>query len=92
MPKSLKQADDAKLSELEFKAMQKSADLAVLMRKIIGEGPNAYYDWLEATVHIHAIQNMILSQAAARSYPTQFRLLGGRLEQESEKNSPRHKE
>ena len=86
----MKRTDDAKLSEQEFEAMQKSADLAVVMRKIIGDGPNAYYDWVEATVHIHAIQNMILSQAAARSYPTQFRLLGEKLEQQNENDDSIH--
>ena len=57
--------------------MEKSDELAILLRKIIGdEPPNAYHDWVEATTHIHALQNMILSQVAARTYPTRFRLLG----------------
>ena len=68
------------LSEIELDAIEKSAELAQLLRKIVGDGPNAYHDWVEATIHIHAIQNMVLSQAAARIYPNKFRLLGERLE------------
>ena len=74
-----KQLDTPILSDTEFEAMQKSGELAVLVREVIGNGPHNYNDWLEATIHIHAIQNMILSQAAARAYPDQFRLLGQQL-------------
>ncbi len=74
-----KPTKDAALTELEFNAIQKSGELAQAMRQIIGEGPNAYNDWLEATMHLHAIQNMILSQAAARAYPDTLRLLGQKL-------------
>jgi hypothetical protein len=84
IPKPVK---NATLSGLEFEALQKSGDLAQLVREIIGEGPNAYNDWLEATVHIHAIQNMILSQAAARAYPDTLRLLGQKLEPKPDKKT-----
>lgn len=84
MPNMPKPTKDAALTDLEFEAMQKSGELAQIMRQIIGEGPNAYNDWLEATIHIHAIQNMILSQAAARAYPDTLRLLGQKLEPKSD--------
>lgn len=80
MSKYPKPTGGAALSELEHEAIEKSGELAQLMRKIIGDGPNAYHDWVEATVHIHAIQNMVLSQAAARAYPDTFRLLGEKLQ------------
>lgn len=34
-------------------------------------------DWAEAAAAIHALQNMILRQAAARAYPDRYRPLGG---------------
>jgi hypothetical protein len=67
------------LSDTEHDAIKKSAELATLIRNIIGDGLNSYHDWVEATVHIHAIQNMILSQAASRAYPDLYRLLGEKL-------------
>lgn len=79
MSKLPKPAPDAGLTELEYEAIEKSGELAQLLRKIIGDGPNAYHDWVEATIHVHAIQNMILSQVAARAYPDKFRPLGERL-------------
>lgn len=32
----------------------------------------------DAVIHIHALQNIVLSQAAARAYPEMFRLFGVR--------------
>jgi hypothetical protein len=34
-------------------------------------------DLREAVFHVHALQNMVLSQAARRAYPEEFRMLGG---------------
>ena len=34
-------------------------------------------DLQEAMVHIHALQNMVLSQAARRAFPQVYRMLGG---------------
>lgn len=79
MTKRSKPTKNAALTDLEFEAMDKSGELSMLMRQIIGDGPNAYHDWAEYAAHIHAIQNMILSQAAARAYPDDFRPLGGKL-------------
>lgn len=31
----------------------------------------------EAAGHVHALQNMVLANCAARDYPDQYRLLGG---------------
>lgn len=46
---------------------------------VIDDGPSRDNDLLELGVHFHAIQNMILAQAAARAYPDRFRLLGEQL-------------
>ena len=64
------------LTEEEFAAMNLSAALSNLMGTIIGSGPTRLDDLREFVVHMHAIQNMILAQAAARAYPTRFRLMG----------------
>lgn len=64
------------LTEDEHEAMRLSGELANTVGRIIGKGPQAEYDWNEAAQRIHAIQHMILAQAAARAYPDRYRLLG----------------
>ena len=61
----------------EHEAMEVTARLANLVKKIIGEGPQAAHDWAEAAQRIHAIQHTIMAQAAARAYPDRYRPLGG---------------
>ncbi len=39
-------------------------------------------DYAEAVYYIHGLQNMVLSQAAARAYPTHYRLMGGEVKRE----------
>lgn len=46
------------------------------LHEIVGDGPSRQADLREAATHIHALQNMVLSQAAARAYRHEFRLLG----------------
>lgn len=43
---------------------------------IVGDGPTRAADLHEIVAHIHALQHMIMSNAAARAFPTEFRLLG----------------
>lgn len=50
-----------------------------LMYRIIGEGPTAEGDRLEAAMRFNALQEMVLAQAAARCYPSRYRLLGNRI-------------
>lgn len=47
-----------------------------LLRRIIGNGPNASNDLAELIVPLHTLQNAVLAQAAARAYPTVYRRLG----------------
>jgi len=71
------------LTDTEKEALALSGQLAGLLRKIIGDGPQAANDWAEAAIHIHNIQHTIMSQAAARAYPQEFRLLGQTLDKRS---------
>ena len=64
------------LTPLEHEAMRHSAELANLFGAIIGDGPTRTSDLTEALQHIHALQNMILAQAAATAYPKQYRAMG----------------
>ena len=69
----------ALLTDDELAAVDLTAQLGRLMRRIIGDGPNAADDCTEAAHRIHAVQDLILAQAAARAYPHLFRPLGGDL-------------
>lgn len=40
-------------------------------------GPTKEQDLTEIRNHIHALQNWVLAQAAARAYPQEYRTLGG---------------
>jgi hypothetical protein len=50
-----------------------------LLNRIVGDGDPKDADLHEAVVHVHALQNMVLAQAAARFYPGQYRALGWSL-------------
>lgn len=58
----------------EHEALELTADLGRVMRRVIGNdnGP----DVAEAVAALHVIQNMVRGQAAARAYPDRYRLLG----------------
>lgn len=65
------------LSEDERTALAMTRDLAnqVILR-VIEPGAEFRADHAEFVRHIHAIQHMIMAQAAARAYPGEYRLLG----------------
>lgn len=65
------------LTEDEHRALDLTAELANLIVTIIARGNIREDDVNEAVFHIHALQRMIGSQAAARAYPERYRLLGG---------------
>lgn len=67
------------LTELEFEAITKAGELYKLLGQVVGDGPTRDADMSELVVHIHAIQQAVMSQACARAYPNEFRLLGGTL-------------
>ena len=65
------------LTSDEHAAIALAGQLATLLSMIIGDGTAREGDMQEAVHHIHALQAMILAQAAARAYPSRYRLLGG---------------
>lgn len=67
------------LTDAEQAAVQKAGDLWGDLCAIVGDGPTRDADLHELIVHIHAIQHAVMAQAAARVYPSTFRLLGERL-------------
>lgn len=65
------------LSDAERQAMDLTVQLVnCVAQDVIGHGPTRDADIAEFVGQVHAIQNSILSQAAARAYPTEYRLLG----------------
>lgn len=46
---------------------------------VVGAGPTRDGDLAEVAFHVHALQDKVLSQAAARAYPDRYRLLGETL-------------
>lgn len=47
---------------------------------VVGRGPSRMQDLTEVCNHVHALQNMVLAQTAARAYPDRYRLMGGVIE------------
>ncbi len=45
-------------------------------KEVVADGPTRDDDLAQLRGHIHGIQHAIMSQAAARAYPAEFRLLG----------------
>ncbi len=64
------------MTEKEHQAVRMAADLYNLLHDIVGTDLSREADMKELATHIHAIQNAVLAQAAARAYPSKYRLLG----------------
>lgn len=67
------------LTDDERRAVTMAAELANLLRAVVGAGPTRVADLTELLGHVHAIQQAVMSNAAARAYPDAYRLLGGAL-------------
>ena len=63
----------------EHRALTLLARFVAVLVDIVGPDTTRRADMAEACLHVHALQNMILAQAAARSYPGMFRRLGHTL-------------
>lgn len=63
----------------EKAAITKLGEVATICSRIVAHGKTRNDDFGEIVLHIHNVQHAIMSQAAARAYPTEFRLLGGTL-------------
>jgi len=68
------------LTEPEHEAMRLTAELWNDLCLLTGRGKTRKMDLKELALHIHAIQNAILANSAAREYPGQYRMLGGTLD------------
>ena len=62
--------------EDKFKLVKDLGQCACDFNSIVGNEHPKIQDKAEFCFHIHALQNMVLSQAAARAYPDEYRLLG----------------
>lgn len=65
------------LTAAEHEIVDLAGQLWNKLCKVVGDGNSRESDLGEAVVHIHAIQQFVLSQAAARAYPDRYRPLGG---------------
>jgi len=65
------------LSVREQKAVNDAGLLWNLLCEIVGHGPSREGDLAELVVHIHAIQQAVMANAAARAHPDLYRPLGG---------------
>lgn len=65
------------LTEAEHRAMALTVELVnLLAAEVIGRERSRSGDVAEVVAHIHGIQHIIMSQAAARAYPDRYRLFG----------------
>mgnify|MGYP006913924161 FL=1 len=65
------------LSPAEMRILALLGEVANLYRnEVLGHGPTRDSDWDEFALRLHAVQHMVMKQAAARAYPTKFRLAG----------------
>lgn len=65
----------------EHDAVGLLASFATIMAtKIIKNGPTSASDMAEVVHHVHILQQLVMSQAAARANPTKYRLLGDSVE------------
>jgi hypothetical protein len=67
------------LSAREKHIIHMAAELWNSLCKVVGTGPSREGDLRELSAHIHAIQQAVMSNAAARAYPGLYRALGESL-------------
>jgi hypothetical protein len=65
------------LTDDEMDLVFRLGELAEDFERLMGDGPTAEADMAEVIRHVHALQQTVMAQAAARTHPTKFRLLGG---------------
>lgn len=71
------------LTPEEHTAIEKAGELWGDLCHIVGDGETRDADLAELIVHIHAIQHAVMAHAAARAYPTRYRLLGRTLKEQT---------
>ena len=67
------------LTEAEHQVVEQAGELWGALCSIVGDGPTRDADLRELIVHVHAIQQAVMSQAAGRAYPDLYRTLGDTL-------------
>ena len=73
--------DTGYMTAEEHEAMDAIGRAHAAICKVIRQGGDEAVenaDINEAVLHVHALQQMVLSNAAARTYPDRYRLLGKR--------------
>lgn len=71
------------LTDLERDVINRIGGLWDDITTIVGDGASRDHDLAEFIVHVHAIQQKVMAQAAARAYPDELRLLGGIIRTEN---------
>jgi hypothetical protein len=67
---------DELLTPAERRALDLTGELAGLFGEIVGNESSRHGDLTEIVSAIHILQRYLMSQAAARAYPGQYRALG----------------
>jgi hypothetical protein len=67
------------LTDAEHELITKLGSLMGDFGAITGSDTTRENDQLEVLIHVHALQALVMAQAAARAYPTLYRGLGTRL-------------
>lgn len=67
------------LTAAEHAVVEKLGELWGELCAIVDDGRTRDHDCFELVVHVHALQNAVLAQAAARAYPDTYRRLGSSL-------------
>lgn len=71
----------ALLTDAEHAVIEKLGEIWGDLCAIVDDGRTRDADCHELIVHVHALQNAVLAQAAARAYPTTYRRLGASLQE-----------
>lgn len=64
------------LTDHERAVIDQVGSLAHDFMDLVGDGDTAADDWAEILPHLHALQQAVMAQAAARTHPGRYRLLG----------------
>jgi hypothetical protein len=69
----------AYLYEAERAVIRSLGEIWNSLCNIVEDGPSRQADLNEMVAHIHALQQAVMSNAASRAYPQEFRTLGGTI-------------
>ena len=70
------QLGEPALNDFEHGIATKVAELASDFIHLVGNGETAAADFAEILPHLHALQQTVMAQAAARAHPGRYRALG----------------